>query len=192
MEKECMVSGCNRLHQSNLRTEKETLRHRCHVTNVPPKHKAAAKRNTGSHITKKKKQFDSMSDSGANKDEVIKQKLMGFMEEAGVTPTAETLQAMYEIIAMEKSMKLTNALSPPSATQEVKSLPTMHVEPQPKVDSKEGGGDNKIETEQVEHVTEITRPEARTATLDSSPLSTVKNEPTPPKVMSIGSRRWIQ
>jgi hypothetical protein len=96
------------------------------------------------------------------------------MEEAGVTPTAETLQAMYEIVAMEKSMKPTKASSPPSATQEVKSLPTTHVEPQPKVDSEEEGIDNKNKTEQVEHVTEIARPEARAATLDSFPLSTVK------------------
>jgi hypothetical protein len=84
-----------------------------------------------------------MSDSGANKDEVIKQKLTCFMEEAGVTPTTETLQAMYEIVAMEKSMKSMKASSPPSARQEVKSLPITHVEPQPKVDSKEGGSDKQ-------------------------------------------------
>jgi hypothetical protein len=137
--------------------------------NVPPKHREAAKRNTGSHITKKKKQFDSMSDSGANKDKVLKQKLFGVMEEAGLTLTAETVQAMYEIAALEKSMKSMKALSTPSATQEVNLLPTTHVEPQPKVDSKEGGSDNKIETEQVEHATEIARPETRSATLDSSP-----------------------
>ena len=66
---------------------------------------SSSEEKTVSHITNKKKQFDSMSDSGANKDEVIKQKLIGVMEEAGVTPMAETLQAMYEIIARRKSMK---------------------------------------------------------------------------------------
>jgi hypothetical protein len=40
---------------------------------------------------------------------------------------------------------------------------------------------NKDETEQVEHETKIARSEARTATLDSSSLSTVKKEPTPLK-----------
>ena len=46
---------------------------------------SSSEEKTVSHITNKKKQFDSMSDSGANKDEVIKQKLIGVMEEAGVT-----------------------------------------------------------------------------------------------------------
>jgi hypothetical protein len=64
-----------------------------------------------------------MSDSDANEDELIKQKLIGVMEEAGVTPTDETLQAMCDFVLMKKSMKLTKASSPPSATQEVKSLP---------------------------------------------------------------------
>ena len=109
-----------------------------------------------------------MSDSDANEDELIKQKLIGVMEEAGVTPTDETLQAMCDFVLMKKSMKLTKASSPPSATQEVKSLPTTHVESQPKVYSEEEGSDKKNETEQVEHVTKIARPEVRTATLDLS------------------------
>jgi division protein CdvB (Snf7/Vps24/ESCRT-III family) len=92
-----------------------------------------------SHITKKKKQFDSMSDSGANEDKLIKQKLSGIMESTGVIPTNETIQAMYEFIKLKKSMKSTKAPSPPSATQEVKSLPKMHVESQPKVDSPQEG-----------------------------------------------------
>ena len=168
-----IVIYSNRLHQSNLRTEKETLRPRCLVTNVPPKHRAEAKRNTGSHITKKKKQFDSMSDSGGKKNEVLKQKLHGVMEELGLSLTDATVQAMYDMAAREKSTKSTKASSTPSATQEVNSLSTTHVEPQPNDDSKEGGSENKIETEQVEHATKNARPETRTATLESSPLSTV-------------------
>jgi hypothetical protein len=103
------------------------------------------------------------------------------MEEAGVTLTDETFQTMYDFILMKKSMKSTKASSPPSATQEVKSLPTTHVEPQPKVDSEEEGSDEKNKTEQVEHVTEIARAEEHKATLDSLPPSTVKKERTPPK-----------
>ena len=173
-----IVIYSNRLHQSNLRTEKETLRPRCLVTNVPPKHRAEAKRNTGSHITKKKKQFDSMSDSGGKKDEILKQKLLGVMEEAGLSLTDATVQAMYDMAAREKSTKSTKASSTPSATQEVNSLSTTHVEPQPNDDSKEGGSDNKIETEQAEHATKSARPETRSATLESSPLSTVEKKPS--------------
>ena len=112
-----------------------------------------------------------MSDSDANEDELIKQKLIGVMEEAGVTPTDETLQAMYDIVLMKKFMKSTKASSLPSATQEVKSLPTTHVESQPKVDSEEEGSDKKNETEQVERVTKIARPGEHKATLDSLPQS---------------------
>ena len=39
-----------------------------------------------------------MSDSDANEDELIKQKLIGVMEEAGVTPTDETLQAICDFV----------------------------------------------------------------------------------------------
>ena len=163
-----IVIYCNRLHQSNLRTEKETLRPRCLVTNVPPKHRAEAKRNTGSHITKKKKQFDSMSDSGGKKDEILKQKLHGVMEELGLSLTDATVQAMYDMAAREKSTKSTKASSTPSATQEVNSLSTTHVEPQPNDDSMEGGSVNKIETEQAEDATKSARPETRSATLESS------------------------
>jgi len=173
-----IVIYSNRLHQSNLRTEKETLRPRCLVTNVPPKHRAEAKRNTGSHITKKKKQFDSMSDSGGKKDEILKQKLLGVMEEAGLSLTDATVQAMYDMAAREKSTKSTNASSTPSATQEANSLSTTHVEPQPNDDSMEGGSVNKIETEQAEHATKSARPETRSATLESSPLSTVEKKPS--------------
>jgi len=175
-----IVIYCNRLHQSNLRTEKETLRPRCLVTNVPPKHRAEAKRNTGSHITKKKKQFDSMSDSGGKKDEILKQKLHGVMEELGLSLTDATVQAMYDMAAREKSTKSTKASSTPSATQEVNSLSTTHVEPQPNDDSMEGGSVNKIETEQAEHATKSARPETRSATLESSPLSTVEKKPSGP------------
>jgi hypothetical protein len=65
-----------------------------------------------------------------------------------------------------------------SATQEVNSLSTTHVEPQPNDDSMEGGSVNKIETEQVEDATEIAIPETRSATLESSPLSTVEKKPS--------------
>ena len=105
-----------------------------------------------------------MSDSGANEDKLIKQKLSGVIESAGVIPTDETIQAMYEFVKLKKSMKSTKAPSPPSATLEVKSLSTTHVESQPKVDSEEEGSDKKNKTEQVECVTEIARPEEHTAT----------------------------
>jgi hypothetical protein len=120
-----------------------------------------------------------MSDSGANEDELIKQKLSGVMEVAGVTPTDETLQTMYEFVLLKKSMNSTKGSSPPSATQEVKLLPKTHVESQPKVDSPQEGRITRNKTEQVERVTKIARPEECTATLDSP--STVKIEPTPLK-----------
>jgi hypothetical protein len=123
-----------------------------------------------------------MSDSGANEDELIKQKLSGVMAEAGVTPTDETIQAMYEYVKKTKSMKSTKAStkapSLPSAMQEVKSLPKMHVESQPKVDSPQEGSDKKSESEQVEHAVAEEQ-----ATLESLPPSTVKEEPIPPKVL---------
>ena len=65
-----------------------------------------------------------MSDSGGNKDEDLKQKLHGVMEEAGLILTPETVQAMYDMAALEKSTKSTKASSTPSATQEVNSLAT--------------------------------------------------------------------
>jgi hypothetical protein len=96
-----------------------------------------------------------------------------------VTPTDETLQAMYEFVLLKKSMNSTKASSPLSATQEVKLLPKTHVMSQPKVNSPQEGSTTWNETEQVERVTEIARPEECTTTLDF--LSTVKIEPTPLK-----------
>jgi hypothetical protein len=105
-----------------------------------------------SQITKKKKQIDTMSDSGANKEELMKQ-LSGLMKSAGVTMTEETVQAMLEIVEKKKKsssslcMESSMAPSPPSAEQELKSLSKMA---QSQVDSEGEGSDKKSKTEQVE------------------------------------------
>jgi uncharacterized membrane protein YheB (UPF0754 family) len=96
-----------------------------------------------------------MSDSGANEDELAKQ-LSGLIKSARVTE--KDVQAMLELVKKKKKssssscMELSNALSPPSAMQELKSLSKMDVESQPQVDSEEEGSDEKNETEQVEPV----------------------------------------
>jgi hypothetical protein len=137
-----------------------------------------------SQITKKKKQIDSMSDSGANKDKLMKQ-LSGLIKSTGVAE--EDVQGILELVQKKKKlsssscMKSSKAPSPPSAMQELKLLSKMDVESQPQVDSEEEGSDKKNETEQVEHVIKKARPEEHTATLDSLPPSTVKKEPIPPK-----------
>jgi hypothetical protein len=127
-------------------------------------------------ITKKKKQIDSMSNSGANEEE-MKKRLSGFMENAGVEVTNEIVQEMLEIAnKMRKSssslrMESSTAPSLLTAKQELNLLSKTA---QQQVDSKEEGSDKKSKSEQVECAVAEEH-----ATLESLPLSTVKEEPIP-------------
>jgi len=93
-------------------------------------------------ITKKKKHIDTMSESGANEDELTKQ-LNGIIKSGKVTE--EDIQALIESVTKKKkksssslsmasSMASSKASSPSSAKQELKSLSKTDVESQRQAD----------------------------------------------------------
>jgi hypothetical protein len=125
-----------------------------------------------------------MSESGANEDELTKQ-LSGLIKSGNVTE--EDLQAVIEFVKKKKKSSSSSctesskAPSPPSAMQELKSLPKTNVESQPQVDSEQQGSDKKNKIEQVEPAMKKPRLGEHMATLDSRSLLTAKKEPNPPK-----------